>query len=383
MNFSGEESVVKLQKYLLVNNGHEVVEFERSSDEIENMKYGKSKAFLAGINNPKSINEIRKLILLENPNIIHVHNLFPLIGPSILRMIKKDFNLPIVMTVHNYRLLCPNGLFFNNGSICEKCTSGLKEINCITNNCEDSISKSIGYAFRNYWARKNKFYIRNVDKYLCLTEFQKEKLIENGFSNTRCVVIPNCYNHLIKDLDYDINTRKYIAFAGRISEEKGISLLLEAARMIPDIPFRLAGKVSKSYLNELEIPKNVIFVGMLNENDLSVFYKEARCFVLSSIWYEGFPMVLPEAMAHKLPIIAPNMAGFSEIAEHNINGFLFEPGDANSLASSIRKIWNSNELSQKMAENNFKKVNSLYSSIQYSNKLENTYRELLKLKKDQ
>lgn len=382
LNFSGEEAVFEAQLNLLESNGHEAITYVRSSQEIGKMKFGKIKAFLSAFNNNRVKKAIYKILQKESPDVVHIHNLFPLISPSILPMINKT-GIPIVMTVHNYRLVCPNGLFFSNNSICEKCTSGLKEINCITNNCEDSISKSIGYALRNYWARKNKYYLNNINKYLCLTEFQGKKLIANGFSEEKIEVIPNSYNHLIRNLDYKISIRKYVAFAGRISSEKGISILLEAARKLPDIPFRLAGKISSSYLVELDIPSNVVLVGMLNQNDLATFYEKARCFVLSSICYEGFPMVLPEAMAHKLPIVAPNMAGYPEIAEDYVNGFLFESGDANSLAIAIRKIWNRTVSSQKMAENNFRKVKLIYSSKQYYNQLVNMYQQSIDDKKDQ
>ena len=84
--------------------------------------------------------------------------------------------IPIVMTIHNYRLLCPNGLFFTKGVICEKCTGMAKELNCISNNCEGTLFKSTGYALRNFWARKKKYYLDHVDTFLCLTEFQKNKI---------------------------------------------------------------------------------------------------------------------------------------------------------------------------------------------------------------
>ena len=155
--FSGEEAVVDAQSHLLTSNGNEVLTYFRSSQELESMSNSKSKAFLSGLYSPKSIREIKKLIQTKNPDIVHIHNLYPLISPSILPEIKK-LQIPIVMTVHNYRLLCPNGLFFTNGEICEKCTGSAKEFNCVVNNCQDSISKSTGYALRNLWARKNEYY---------------------------------------------------------------------------------------------------------------------------------------------------------------------------------------------------------------------------------
>ena len=205
--FSGEEAVVESQIKLLNANGHHVITYFRSSEELEAMPNGKLKAFFNAFYNPKSISAIKALITTEKPDLVHIHNLYPLISPTILPVIKK-MGIPIVMTVHNYRLLCPNGLFFNKGEICEKCTGALKELNCITNNCERSLFKSSGYAARNFWARKKDYYLNNVDLFLCLTEFQKKKLVTNGFNKEKCDVLPNFYNKEINDLDYHISDNK-------------------------------------------------------------------------------------------------------------------------------------------------------------------------------
>ena len=155
--FSGEEAVVESQLEMLKANGHKVITYYRSSEEIPDMKYGKIRAFFTALDNPRSKHDIRKLIINEQPNVVHIHNLYPLIAPSVLKMI-KGFKVPVVMTVHNYRIACPNGLFYANDKVCEKCLGFGKELNCIFNNCEGSFFKSTGYALRNYWARVNKYY---------------------------------------------------------------------------------------------------------------------------------------------------------------------------------------------------------------------------------
>lgn len=375
--FSGEEAVVDAQINLLKKKGHEIITYLRSSQELEDMPNAKIKAFFSAFNNPKSIKEIKTLISKEKPDIAHIHNLYPLISPAILPVIKK-MGVPIVMTVHNYRLLCPNGLFFTKGEICEKCTGVGKELNCISNNCEDSLFKSTGYALRNFWARKKAYYVNNIDCFLCLTEFQKKKLIVNGFSVEKCEVVPNFYNKGIKEVDYNPKNRNYVAFAGRISPEKGILLLLEAAKKLPHVTFQLAGKIRPGYEKEFEIPKNVILRGMLNSESISDFYNNSRFYIHSSLCYEGFPMVFPEAMAHKLPIVAPNMAGYPEIIENGFNGLLFESGNVDSLANTIDALWNNYELSEQFSLNGFKKVKKSYGSELYCKHLERIYLKLIK-----
>lgn len=117
---------------------------------------------------------------------------------------------------------------------------------------------------------------------------------------------------------------------------------------------------------------------MLNSDELSDFYKGARFLVLPSIWYEGFPMVLPEAMAHGLPLIVPNIGGFPEIAEENVNALLFENGNFNSLALQIDKLWQDPELSAILAVNSYSKLLSNYTSQVYYNQLLHIYGQLLK-----
>jgi len=176
--FSGEEAVVENQAKLLRDNGHEVIRFFRSSAEISEMQLGKLRAFFSGIYSLSSKRALRKFLTEYKPDVVHVHNVFPLISPSVLSECRKA-GVPVVMTVHNYRLVCPNGLLMFDGQICEKCCSS-REYQCLLNNCEASFFKSLGYFLRNYIARKLKLFKNNVTIYACLTEFQKQRLINAG-----------------------------------------------------------------------------------------------------------------------------------------------------------------------------------------------------------
>lgn len=374
---SGEEAVVDAQIKLLEENGHNVVTYFRSSEELEIMPFAKARAFVLGLRNGKAINEIKEIITKEKPDIAHVHNLYPLISPAVIPVI-KSFGVPVAMTVHNYRLLCPNGLFFTKGSVCEKCTGPKKELNSIINNCEGSVMKSTGYALRNFWARITKKYENYVDRYLCLNDFQAEKLIKNGFEAHKFEIIPNFYNKQFEDKNYDLSKRNYIAFAGRISPEKGLPILIEAAKKLPNITFQLAGLMRPSYKDELpEIPKNVILRGRLNKDEMKIFYENAKLLIHTSICYEGFPMVFPEAMAYKLPIIAPNLAGYPEIVEHNYNGLLFEPENSNNLAQKIVSIFNDEKELKRLGNNGFKKVKQKYSKEFYYDLLKEAYQNMI------
>ena len=154
------------------------------------------------------------------------------------------------MTVHNYRLICPNGLFMVNGEICEKCCGG-REYWCVLKNCEKDIFKSLGYAARNFFARYRKSYLNNIHTFAVLTEFQRKKHLAEGYSDSKLVVIPNFCSivakHRGKNPD---NHGTYIGYVGRIAAEKGVGTLLKAAHNLPEVPFELAGSYEQAGKHE-------------------------------------------------------------------------------------------------------------------------------------
>ena len=374
--FSGEEVVVSGQKKLLSNNGHDVICFERSSAEIPQMLLGKLRAFLSGIYSFFSRRQIRKLLKKYKPDIVHIHNLFPLISPSILPECKRT-KTPVVMTVHNYRLICPSGLFMNRGRICEKCSGG-HEHWCILRNCEKNLFKSTGYALRNYIARKLRLFLDNVDIFICLTEFQKAKLVTEGFPADRCVVIPNMVE--LNSADFSFNPGDYVGFAGRVSYEKGITTLLEAAKKCPDIKVKAAGKC-KGMTQQLKASlSNVDFVGHISAAALLEFYSHCRIVVLPSICYEGFPNTIIEAMFCGKPVICSRIGGLSKIVDEGVNGLLFEPGNADDLAEKISYLWSKPDLCKKMGQAGREKALNEYSPLKYYEKLMNAYQKAINLK---
>lgn len=373
--FSGEEAVVEAQIKLLIDNGHQVVTYFRSSEEIENIPYGKFKAFLSGIHNSHSNRCVKALIQKESPDIVHVHNLYPLISPSILPII-REMKVPIVMTVHNYRLLCPNGLFFDKGEICEKCTGVGKELNCITNNCEGSLFKSTGYALRNFWARVNKYYSDNVSFFICLSNIQKEKLIKYGLSKEKLLVIPNMYRG---DLSNEVMYKegKYIGYIGRISEEKGSDIILKLAIKLPHINFKIAG----TYKNDDKLDKtlkNVEYMGFLKNEELNNFYMNCLFTIFPSVCNESFGMSIIEAFGHKKPVIASELGASPEIIENNITGLIYKKSDLNDLLTKVNILINDKRKIREMGEKGYEKVLKIYNPKAYYLQFLNTYNRVLK-----
>jgi glycosyltransferase involved in cell wall biosynthesis len=359
--FSGEEAVVSGVSRLLRDNGHDVSELTRTSEEIAKMRLGKVRAIFTGIHSPSSCRRMRQALREHRPDVVNVHNVYPLISPSVLKVCRQE-GVPVVMTVHNYRLICPTGLFMTDGKVCHRCRGG-REYWCLLRNCQGSIPKSLGYALRNWAARRRRSFLANVTMYAALTEFQRRILIDEGYPADRIVVVPNMAAG--EGIAASDALGSYVGFVGRVSPEKGIETLREAARLLPDVPFKIAGDCDPSSGLTRGAPPNVEFLGHLGGKDLSEFYRQARLIVLPSVWYEGFPMILPEAMLHGRPVVASRIGGLPEIVEDGVTGLLSQPGDASDLAAKIRQLWDSPDACRRMGSAGRGKALSQYSPEKY------------------
>lgn len=337
--YSGEEAVVDGMVDIFTTGGHEVAQLRTTTAGLRDTMAGKVRAFVAGIHCPSGVRAMREALLREKPDVVNVHNLYPFISPAALRECRRA-GVPVIMTVHNYRLICPTGLFMREGAACEECLRRGDEWKCVRYNCERSWLKSVAYAARNFLARRKRHYLDCVDRYVCLTHFHRNKLIEAGFPAERIVVIPNSFDPDAPAASSDSPQGEYVGFCGRISREKGVDLILEVARRNPDIPFRLAGSVREPELVG-PVPENVVLTGHLEGDEFRKFTANARFFLLPSRCYEGFPMAILEAAAYSRPTIAPAHGGFKEIIENGGEpiGLLFIPGDADSLSARVRTLW--------------------------------------------
>jgi glycosyltransferase involved in cell wall biosynthesis len=338
--FSGEEAVVQFVQHLLLDHGHEVSLLIRSSEEIPGMWLGKSRAFFSGIYNWSSKRSMRELLTRQRPDVVHVHNVYPLISPSVLDACHQA-GVPVVMTVHNYRLTCPNGLHMVRGKVCEECLGG-HEIRCVVNRCEGSFTKSMGYALRSYVARKAGLFLGNVTMYAVLTEFQRRRLIDAGYPAERIAVVPNAVSP--DGIEAIAPAGNYMGFVGRVSPEKNIPALLLAAGKLPHIPFKIAGSVDRMPWLRDGSPSNVEWLGHLDPANLNDFYRHARCILLPSTCFEGFPTVLVEAMLRGKPVICSRIGGLPEIVDDGVTGLLVEPGDSETLTAKIGYAWDHPEL---------------------------------------
>jgi len=373
--YSGEEAIVDMGSRLLAQRGHQLFRLSRSSTEIPKMRLGRIRAFFSGIYNFSSVKTMQRCVDKFRPNVVHVHNLFPLISPSVLKVCSQA-GIAVVMTVHNHRLICPNGLFMKDGQMCQKCAGG-REYWCIFRNCQSDIFRSFGYAVRNYIARKGKFFLENVTMYAVVAQFQRLLLIREGFPADRIVVIPNAVVFNGERAESDLGD--YVGYIGRISAEKGIINLFKTASRNPDIPFKLAGAVAERFRLPVERPENIELVGYLYGAKKYEFYKNARIIVLPSICLETFGNTIVEAMLHGKAIVCSRIGGLQEIVEDGVTGLLFEPGNADELGEKIRYLWSRPDLCSSMGQAGRYKAQHEYSTDNYYDRLMGIYSKAMSL----
>ncbi|HIJ85504.1 MAG TPA: glycosyltransferase family 4 protein, partial [Magnetococcales bacterium] len=223
-------------------------------------------------------------------------------------------------------------------------------------------------------------YKGNVSLFATLTAFQKQRLIDAGFDPERICIIPNALD-LSATPPPVAGDGDYCAFVGRVSVEKGITVLLHAARLCPDIPFRLAGGFDEGSPFVKNAPENVRFMGHMTAEPLGRLIRQSRMVVLPSVWFEGFPMTVLESMAQARPVIVSAVGGLGEIVEDERTGFLFTMGDGVQLAQKIQHLWHHPDLAAQMGQQGWEKVRQDYSREKYLQRLTAAYHKVLEEKK--
>lgn len=367
--FNGEEMVVNQTAQLIEKGGGQASLLMRSSRDIQTGLSGKMSAFWNGIYSRDAYKEMQRVLQEERPDIVHVHNLYPLFSPSILVACRRA-GVPVVMSVHNQQLTCPTSDHLNRGEVCERCIGG-REYNCVLQNCRSNIFESIGYATRSVFARKRRLFHDNVTLFIALAEFAKKRIVESGFDENRVVVLPNMAPDV--ETPTDPAQGEYVAFAGRMSPEKGIDTLLDAAASLPNCPVHLAGNGPTFEQMKSAAPENAKMLGGLGGAEMERFYQGARLLVLPSRTYEMCPLVVLEAMSHGLPVITSRIGGQAELVEDGVTGLLFDPGDSRDLAAKVKRLWEDPELCQRMGRAGYERAQENHREEVYYKRLIDIY----------
>ena len=373
---SGEENASKEIVDLLKSHGHEVRWFKRSSEEVYFNFRGHIKAFFTGIYNPSTPRKLAKVLDEYQPDIVQIQNIYPLLSVSLFRPLLQR-NIPTVMRCPNYRLFCPTGLCIDNkGLVCEKCFGKGKETWCIRKNCLNNIFKSISYALRNCYARKSRKILDGVDIFIVQSEFQKQKFISRGISEKHIEILPGISPNI--EVAQEDTLGEWVSFIGRVSSEKGIYEFLEAAKSLPEIPFKVAGNLDINFIKPALLPSNLEFVGFKKGDELNRFFSRSRIIVVPSKWYEGFPNVILRAMILKRPVISTRIGAMLSIIDDHENGLLVQPGNVAELSLAIKNLYPDIQRCKEMGESGHLKAESEYSRDEVYNKLIRIYQKAIK-----
>ena len=325
----GEDSVVADELALLRRKGHEVIELRRDNHEIQAI----SRPSLAVQTLWSHATQDQALALLRQhrPAVVHVHNTFPLISPSVYWACARA-GVPVVQTLHNFRLACPQAMFLRDGKVCESCL-GKTPWPAIAHGCyRNSRVQTAVVAGMLALHRTLGSFEQKVTRYIALNEFCKAKFIQAGLPAQRIAIKPNFAD--VAPPSQGQPPRQGMLFVGRLSPEKGIDVLGQAWGGCPGLSLRIVGTGPAG--SGLESQAGVQMLGHQLPAQVQAEMKSALALVLPSICFENFPRTLVEAFGAGLPVIASRIGALAELIDHGETGLLFEPGDAQGLGRAMR-----------------------------------------------
>jgi glycosyltransferase involved in cell wall biosynthesis len=334
----GEDAVVDAEARMLARRGIEVRRFDADNDAI----HGALAKIRVSVNQFAGSADMRDrigIVLNEfRPDVVHVHNWFPTISASIFRQCKAA-GVRVVHTIHNYRLLCAGATLFRNGKVCEDCigrtfrTPGIRH-KCYRDSAIGTAAATAGML--THWAVGT--WRHSVDRFIALTDFSRRKLIEGGIAADRISVKPNFVE---PDPGPGPGDGGYFLYAGRLTEEKGVRVLLDCWKNASGLPpLWIAG--NGPLCEEVRIAeittKNVRWLGMKSSEEVVSLMKHAKATLCPSLWYEGMPRVVIESFAAGTPVIASSIGSYPEMIVDGESGALFAYGHAGALLDRVRKL---------------------------------------------
>jgi len=325
----GEDSVVEAETALLRARGHAVELYGRHNNEITEL--ARAQLAVETVWSSRTTRQFSTSVTAFRPDVVHVHNTFPLISPSVYWAAHR-LHLPVIQTLHNFRLHCPQAMYLREGKVCEDCLGHLP-LAGIKHGCYRGSRTQTGvlvamlgvHRALGTWQDK-------VTRFIALNEFCRAKFIAGGLPADRIVVKPNF-------VDFDApppSTRAGFLFVGRLSPEKGVATLAQAAAALECVVVKVVGKgPQESLLNGV---RGIEYLGGLSADEVRTRMCAARALIIPSIWYENFPRTLVEALACGLPIIASRIGALADLIEDGVTGLFFTPGNADELAEKMRWV---------------------------------------------
>lgn len=343
----GEDAVFEAEVRLLRDSGHAVFTLEDDNRRVD--EFNSWSLAARTIWSRQSFQRMDEILRVERPDIIHLHNTFPLLSPSVVGAARRR-RIPVVQTLHNYRLICPVATLFRSGRICEDCVGKIVPWPGVLHRCyRGSRSASavvaamlVSQRLTGSWA--------GADLHIALTEFARQEFVKGGMPPDRVVVKPNSFG---PDPGVGDGSGGYFVYVGRLTVEKGIDTLLSAWAMLENGPeLRIAGEGPLGELVEEAARRNptIHALGQVPHGRALELMKHARALIVPSQWYEGSPVVLAEAFSVGLPVLASEVGSLADLVTEGVNGLRFRPGDASDLARRVRDVLTNANLDRRLRE---------------------------------
>ncbi|HLK67793.1 MAG TPA: glycosyltransferase [Bryobacteraceae bacterium] len=367
----GEDRVFAAEASLMERYGHEVVRFCMHNDHVSDC----SRLVLAAktVWNSSVHRELQATIRRVKPDICHFHNTFPLISPAAFHAAKSE-GIPVVLTLHNFRLLCPGATFLRQGVVCQDCKGKLLAWPAVAHACyRRDRAATATVAAMLFAHRLLGTWQGAIDRYIALTRMARERFVEGGIAPHRIVVKSNFID---PDPGFCSQRESHALFVGRLSPEKGVSTLLEAWRLLDSpIQLRIAGDGPEAGLvaDAAKVDSRIRWLGRLSSVEVMNEMKRARCLIAPSIWFEGgVPLTVLEAFATGLPVLASSIGAMEEEIGTQDVGLLFRPSDAADLAARVSWCWEHPERIAELGNRARARFEACYTA-------ERNYRELMEI----
>jgi glycosyltransferase involved in cell wall biosynthesis len=379
---SGDDAVFEQEQKLLKNKGIKLIVYSKTNDEYDAFSlWQKASMVFRVLMSKQSYYSIKQLIQKEKPDIAHFHNIFPLISPSAYYACSHA-DVPVVQTLHDYRLLCPMAFFMRRGEICDNCTRyGLWQsifFRCLRGSLlqTGAAAAMVGiHRLLGTWRKK-------IDLFICLSNFERNKFLQAGFPADKMVVKPNFLPNPPKP---NYSNNDYAIYVGRLGEEKGLKTLLYACKRLPKAKLKILGSgPSENELKQISAAlqlDNVEFLGLQTHKQCLNLIRKARFLIMPSEWYETFGLTIIEAFACGKPVIASNLGAMAELVEDGETGLLFEPGNADDLAEKLFFLWHNDNAVKIMGENARSEFEARYTAERNYQLLMGIYQKAINNKK--
>lgn len=338
----GEEIAVAAEKAMLEQHGHDVKQWIVENSKLDQLNtLTKISVALGSIWSSQSYRMTRKLLRDLQPDVVHVHNTTPQVSPSVYAAC-QSLKVPVVHTLHNYKLVCPGAYLYRDSAICEDCVGKSIPLPAIQHGCYrqnhfQTAVATTGLVFNRFKGTYN----TEVDLYIALTRFARQKFINGGLPADKIAVKPN---FVTTDIQPGNHKGGYALFVGKLVQYKGLETVLKAWDSLQaNIPLKVIGQGPLEILLKSNIPKNIEYLGRLPRPQVVELLRNANLLIFPSEWYEGFPMVIAEAFATGCPVIAAKCGAAAEVVRDGVSGWHFNSGDSDDLVQKIECAWSNPE----------------------------------------